>query len=214
MVDPLAIRQLDVSRHEVKRALVWTKILPFVMLIWALTGAFYPAIDLCAGEKERGTLETLLCSPARRKEIVWGKLLTIMCFSIGTALLNLASMHTTTSIVMTQFSQLGATDMVASLGPLPLHSMGWLILLVIPSRLVLWSSIPGRNAPELDKRGPVDLGHSGGNHLCSGSDHGNNAHPLRSKGASTASTAPTRDDGSRVIGGLLAPNIYGFCGRG
>jgi sodium transport system permease protein len=70
LVDPLAIRQLDVSRPEVKRALVWTKILPFVMLIWALTGAFYPAIDLCAGEKERGTLETLLCSPARRKEIV------------------------------------------------------------------------------------------------------------------------------------------------
>jgi sodium transport system permease protein len=132
LVDPLAIRQLDVSRPEVKRALVWTKILPFVMLIWALTGAFYPAIDLCAGEKERGTLETLLCSPARRKEIVWGKLLTIMCFSIGTALLNLASMHMTTSIVMTQFSGLGATDMVASLGPLPLHSMGWLILLVIP----------------------------------------------------------------------------------
>jgi len=132
LVDPLAIRQLDVSPPEVKRALIWTKILPFVMLIWALTGAFYPAIDLCAGEKERGTLETLLCSPARRKEIVWGKLLTIMCFSVGTALLNLASMHTTTSIVMTQFSQLGATDMVASLGPLPLHSMGWLILLVIP----------------------------------------------------------------------------------
>ena len=132
LVDPLAIRQLDVSPPEVKRSLVWTKILPFVMLIWALTGAFYPAIDLCAGEKERGTLETLLCSPARRKEIVWGKLLTIMCFSVGTALLNLASMHMTTSIVMTQFSQLGATDMVASLGPLPLHSMGWLILLVIP----------------------------------------------------------------------------------
>ena len=132
LVDPLAIRQLDVSPPEMKRALVWTKILPFVMLIWALTGAFYPAIDLCAGEKERGTLETLLCSPARRQEIVWGKLLTIMCFSIGTALLNLASMHTTTSIVMTHFSELGATDMVASLGPLPLHSMGWLILLVIP----------------------------------------------------------------------------------
>lgn len=132
LVDPPAVRQLDVSLPEMKGAVVWTKILPFVMLIWALTGAFYPAIDLCAGEKERGTLETLLCSPARRKEIVWGKLLTIMCFSIGTALLNLASMHLTTSIVMTRFSGLGATDMVASLGPLPLHSMGWLILLVIP----------------------------------------------------------------------------------
>ena len=61
------------------------KILPFVLLIWALTGAFYPAVDLCAGEKERGTLETLLSSPAERSEIVWGKLLTVMLFSMATA---------------------------------------------------------------------------------------------------------------------------------
>ncbi|MCY2986110.1 MAG: ABC transporter permease subunit [Planctomycetota bacterium] len=132
ILDPPKVRQIDASDAETKRALVWSKILPFVMLVWALTGAFYPAIDLCAGEKERGTLETLLCSPARRKEIVWGKLLTVMCFSIGTALLNLASMHTTASIVMSQFAGLGAGDMVAAMGPLPLHSMGWLILLVIP----------------------------------------------------------------------------------
>jgi sodium transport system permease protein len=132
LVDPPAIHQIDVSLPEMKRALVWSKLLPFVMLVWALTGAFYPAIDLCAGEKERGTLETLLCSPARRKEIVWGKLLTVMCFSIGTALLNLASMHVTTSIVMTRFAGLGGNDMMTALGPLPLHSMSWLILLVIP----------------------------------------------------------------------------------
>ena len=45
-------------------AVVWSKILPVLLLLWALTGAFYPAVDLCAGEKERGTLETLLSSPA------------------------------------------------------------------------------------------------------------------------------------------------------
>ena len=132
IMDPPRVLRVDVSHADMKRAIVWSKILPFVMLVWALTGAFYPAIDLCAGEKERGTLETLLCSPARRKEIVWGKLLTVMCFSIGTALLNLASMHTTAGIVMSRFSGLGAGDMVAAMGPLPLHSMGWLILLVIP----------------------------------------------------------------------------------
>jgi sodium transport system permease protein len=132
IVDPPRVEHIDLAGPEMKRALVWSKLLPFVMLVWALTGAFYPAIDLCAGEKERGTLETLLCSPARRKEIVWGKLLTVMCFSICTALLNLASMHTTASIVMTQFATLGAVDMVSALGPLPLQSMGWLVLLVVP----------------------------------------------------------------------------------
>ncbi|MGA2256929.1 MAG: ABC transporter permease subunit, partial [Thermoguttaceae bacterium] len=57
---------------------IWSRMLPVMLLLWAMTGAFYPAVDLCAGEKERGTLETLLSSPAERSEIVLGKLLTIM----------------------------------------------------------------------------------------------------------------------------------------
>ena len=69
-----------------------------MLLLWALTGAFYPAVDLCAGEKERGTLETLLSSPAERSEIVLGKLLTVMLFSMATAVLNLASMGITGSV--------------------------------------------------------------------------------------------------------------------
>src|SRR6185436_6680448 len=84
------------------KAALWSKILPFVLLIWALTGAFYPAVDLCAGEKERGTLETLLCSPALRTEIVWGKLLTVMTFSMATSLLNLASMGFTGMLIARQ----------------------------------------------------------------------------------------------------------------
>ncbi len=63
----------------------------------ALTGAFYPAVDLCAGEKERGTMETLLISPAKRSEIVLGKFFTVMLASILTAVLNLVSMGLTGS---------------------------------------------------------------------------------------------------------------------
>ena len=61
----------------------------------SLTGAFYPAVDLCAGEKERGTMETLLISPASRTEIVMGKFLTVMLASVMTAMLNLVSMGLT-----------------------------------------------------------------------------------------------------------------------
>ena len=86
-----------------RRAAFWSKVLPFVVFIWALTGAFYPAVDLCAGEKERGTLETLLSSPAERSEIVMGKLLTIMGFSSATSLLNLLSMAITgTAVIVLQ----------------------------------------------------------------------------------------------------------------
>lgn len=132
LVEPIMLTETDTSVSSVRRAMLWSKILPFVMLVWALTGAFYPAIDLCAGEKERGTLETLLSSPARRREIVWGKLLTISVFSIGSALLNLMSMHLTAGIIVKQLASQGSTEIASVLGPMPIHAFGWLVLLLIP----------------------------------------------------------------------------------
>lgn len=63
---------------------------PFMLIMWAMAGALYPAIDVCAGEKERGTLETLLLSPASRAEIVMGKFLAVWLFSAVTAWWNFA----------------------------------------------------------------------------------------------------------------------------
>ena len=74
---------------------VWARLFPFLLVMMSLTGAFYPAVDLCAGEKERGTMETLLISPASRGEIVMGKFLTVVLASMMTALLNLLSMGLT-----------------------------------------------------------------------------------------------------------------------
>jgi len=99
-VRPFVVGASDVAHAERREGAMWAKILPVLLLMWALTGAFYPAIDLCAGEKERGTLETLLSSPAERSEIVLGKLLTIMLFSILTAVLNLASVGLTGWLVL------------------------------------------------------------------------------------------------------------------
>jgi sodium transport system permease protein len=120
---PFKIATRDVAKQEQHAAAAWSKILPFVLLIWALTGAFYPAIDLCAGEKERGTLETLLSSPAERLEIVWGKLLTVMLFSVATAVLNLGSLAITGSLVLNQ---------VPNWGPPPTLAFLWLLVALVP----------------------------------------------------------------------------------
>lgn len=132
LVEPLRFTQKDTAVKSVRRALLWSKVLPFVMLIWALTGAFYPAVDLCAGEKERGTLETLLSSPARRQEIVWGKLFTVCVFSVGSALLNLLSMHVTAGIIVKRLAAAGTPNLAETLGPMPIHALGWLLLLLLP----------------------------------------------------------------------------------
>lgn len=66
-----------------------SRMFPFMLVMWALAGALHPAIDLCAGEKERGTMETLLISPAERFEIVAGKFLAVWVYSSLTAAWNL-----------------------------------------------------------------------------------------------------------------------------
>jgi sodium transport system permease protein len=130
--EPFQVVNTDVAREPSRRAALWSKILPFVVLVWALTGAFYPAIDLCAGEKERGTLETLLCSPAQRTEIVWGKLLTIMTFSVATSMLNLLSMGLTGTFVITQLTRIGGAAASGGLGSPPGSAVAWLLLALLP----------------------------------------------------------------------------------
>jgi sodium transport system permease protein len=98
------------------------RIFPFMLVMWSLAGALYPAVDLCAGEKERGTMETLLISPASREEIVWGKFLTIWVFSAGTALLNLLSMGITTWSFSSQLPRVELTAV----------GLFWCVLLLLP----------------------------------------------------------------------------------
>ncbi|MCI0492404.1 MAG: CPBP family glutamic-type intramembrane protease [Planctomycetes bacterium] len=129
---PFAVKPLDIAEQRQQEAVLWSKILPFVLFIWALTGAFYPAVDLCAGEKERGTLETLLSSPALRTEIVWGKLLTVMTFSSATAILNLASLGFTAQFIVTQLRAVSDLNLSQGLDLPPLGATLWLLVALVP----------------------------------------------------------------------------------
>ncbi|HKW87201.1 MAG TPA: ABC transporter permease [Candidatus Acidoferrales bacterium] len=64
----------------------------YMVIIFSFSGAMYPAMDLTAGEKERGTLETILSSPVSRTDLVVGKFLMVMTASIVTTALSLTSM--------------------------------------------------------------------------------------------------------------------------
>lgn len=130
-ISPLAFHQTDLAEKRVITANVWSKILPFILVIWTLTGAFYCAIDLCAGEKERGTLETLLSSAASRREVVWGKLLTVMCFSAVSAMLNLSCTIGTGALLSSQFAA-DSSNALANLGVPHWTSVCWIFLAVIP----------------------------------------------------------------------------------
>ena len=73
--------------------------IPILLVMLALSGAFMPAIDLIAGERERGTLETLLSLPGKRGDIFAGKLLVVAVSALVNLLLNLGSLSITATVI-------------------------------------------------------------------------------------------------------------------
>jgi sodium transport system permease protein len=91
VVKPFEVKRQNVAPPEKVGGNLIGGLIPYIIIILCFTGAMYPAIDLTAGEKERGTMETLLCSPVHRVNIVLGKFLMVMTASIATMCLTLLS---------------------------------------------------------------------------------------------------------------------------
>jgi sodium transport system permease protein len=138
--EPVRSEAQDVATRAEAGGSAWARIFPFLLVLMALTGAFYPSVDLCAGEKERGTMETLLISPASRAEIVLGKFFTVMVASIAMALLNLLSMGLTAFVLSASLGgasslaagRAGGLSPAAALTPPPPLSLVWMVLILIP----------------------------------------------------------------------------------
>ncbi|MFT2091544.1 ABC transporter permease [Paraglaciecola sp. 2405UD69-4] len=90
--------------------------LPYLLFILCLQGAMFPATDIGAGEKERGTLETLLISPIDRNKIVLGKFLTISFAGTMTALITVASMAIWGLVLSQGMAIQIVTDFMAQIG--------------------------------------------------------------------------------------------------
>jgi sodium transport system permease protein len=90
--DPLAVADSSVARPEELGGYTLGRFLPMLLILMTLLGTFYPAIDLAAGEKERGTLEPLLTTPVPPRQIVVGKFMAVALIGVVAAALNLASM--------------------------------------------------------------------------------------------------------------------------
>lgn len=89
---PFEIRAENVAPPEKVGGNAFGGFIPYLIVLLSFTGVIYPAIDLMAGEKERGTLETLLCSPAARTSLVLGKFLLVLSVSLTTVACSLVSM--------------------------------------------------------------------------------------------------------------------------
>lgn len=138
-LSPFGIWTLDIAPAEKKSGFLLAMMLPYMIVLLTMMGGMYPAIDLTAGEKERGTLETILASPAGRTEITAGKFLTVFTAAITTVILGALSMTITSGLGLVQFEPGAAESASFALAVNP-TSIALVILLMIPTA-VLFSSL-------------------------------------------------------------------------
>lgn len=93
--DPFTMSVSAVTMKSVQTFSLVT-IVPLILILMTMTGAVYPAIDLTAGERERGTLETLMAAPLPRMWILNAKFCAVLVVAIMTALVNMLAMLATT----------------------------------------------------------------------------------------------------------------------
>ncbi|MEE9404820.1 MAG: ABC transporter permease subunit/CPBP intramembrane protease [Algisphaera sp.] len=141
LIKPLRLQPADLAPPKKRAGNVLGNALPMLMIMMLGLGAFYPAVDLTAGEKERGTFETLLATPTSRREIVWGKFFAVVGLSLATGLLNLGSMAITLWFQLAQLKAAGAggasggVDLAAlSISPV---EVGLILLILVPLAVLI-----------------------------------------------------------------------------
>lgn len=91
IIKPVDLQKVDTAAKRENIGEKFGALIAYILVPLCLLGASYPAIDMGAGEKERGTLETLLICPISRTSIVLGKFLTVLTTGLAGALITVAS---------------------------------------------------------------------------------------------------------------------------
>ncbi len=128
IIEPLTIAEQDVYTQTESFGKMAGGFLPYIFVLFCLMGAMYPAIDLFTGEKERGTMETILSVPASRLQILLGKMLVVVLSGVISGVLTIIGLYLALKLnpdvpgwVMTMADQL--------LSP---QSLGLITLMLIP----------------------------------------------------------------------------------
>jgi sodium transport system permease protein len=139
---PFEIHQENVAPPEKVSGATVGGFVGYMVVLLCMTGAMYPAIELTAGEKERGTMETILSSPISRMDLVLGKFLLVLSAALATAALSVLSMGISFSAlrrfnVSSGTGRGDAAGLLLQLGP---KAVAFLFVMALPLA-VLFSAV-------------------------------------------------------------------------
>lgn len=92
LLSPVVLKKVNIAEQRENWGEKIGGLIPYMLFLLCLQGAMFPASDLAAGEKERGTLETLLLVPLDRQQLVLGKFFTVLTSGVVAALVTIFSM--------------------------------------------------------------------------------------------------------------------------
>ena len=92
MLTPILLHEKDLASKKELISLLVGGFLPYMFIIFCFTGCMYPTLDLITGEKEKGTLETLLTVPVARFNILAGKILAIAIIGLCAAFMTISGL--------------------------------------------------------------------------------------------------------------------------
>ncbi len=133
ILNPIKVDDTDTATSEQSLGYFLGTIIPFMMIISLLVGVFTPAIDATSGEKERGTLETLLMMPVTNSQIIVAKFFSVALIGLITTLLSIASMAGLGAYILNLVSNSGVVDV----GGIDIGSFLPAILITVPVLIVL-----------------------------------------------------------------------------
>ncbi|WP_111977902.1 ABC transporter permease [Algibacillus agarilyticus] len=150
LVHPIQLVKVDIAKAKESLGTKLGGMISYILLPLCLMGAIYPAVDIGAGEKERGTLESLLIAPVSSMQLVLGKLLTIVTTSFLSAMMAVISLALWGFIFAQALAVKAISDIIGTLG---LMDLGLALLMLVPvilffSALVLSISIYARSFKE------------------------------------------------------------------
>jgi sodium transport system permease protein len=141
ILKPFTIHRQNVAPPSRVSGGLFGGFLPCLIIILCLTGAMYPATDVTAGEKERGTLETVLCCPVGRTELVLGKFLMVLTASVGTVVLALLSMGGTLLLVKQAISGRMPGVLVENIATFDFNGLIGVFLMLLPVAIMLSAAL-------------------------------------------------------------------------
>src|SRR5439155_7366936 len=89
------IERVFLETRDGEKVVSLAALVPLILILMTITGAVYPAIDLTAGERERGTLEILVAAPVPRFELLTAKYMSVVTVAVLNAIVNLVCMTIT-----------------------------------------------------------------------------------------------------------------------